>query len=149
MVAGCRTRQIAQESTRRDSIVYLEREMWNDSLIFIPGDSAWIKAYLECDSSGRVLVSQIESLKGKIITPQIKYYPEYIKLQCDVDSESVYLRWKSRYIKEINHSTDSVKEIVKEPYIPKFYRITFWFFICISGAGLFYVLLKFKPWRIL
>lgn len=149
MLAGCKTNRLSQQSATRDSIVYIDRELWNDSLIFIPGDSAWIKAYLECDSNGRVLVSQMESLKGKIITPQIEYYPEYIKLSCDVDSEAVYLRWKSRYIKEVNHSQESVKEIIKEPYVPKFYRFTLWFFISVTGAGLCYVLLKFKPWRIL
>ncbi|MBP3354442.1 MAG: hypothetical protein J6L02_07325 [Bacteroidales bacterium] len=51
--------------TTNDSIAV--REIVRDSIITIPPDSAWLYAWLECDSVGNVLIRQLEQKEGERI----------------------------------------------------------------------------------
>lgn len=48
--------------TTNDSIAI--KEIVRDSIITIPPDSAWLYAWLECDSAGNVLLKELEQVQG-------------------------------------------------------------------------------------
>ena len=96
------------------------KETVRDSIVQIPADSAWLKAFLACDSLGNVYLNAIEEHKGEniqIASPEIRY--NAMKISATIDSSQIYLQWKER------HSTrDSMRVVVQPPL--EVNRVTGW-----------------------
>lgn len=83
-------------------------ETIHDTTLVIKKDSSYIEAYLECDSSGRVLINQISQLDGKISRLKFQLKNNVIYVECKVDSLSVYLSWKNRYESKTQVKTNTI-----------------------------------------
>lgn len=67
MLQSCKTPQpIVQEVTKE---VVVEREV-RDTIVTVAPDSASIKALLECDSAGNVLIKELQEVQGKNVSLQ-------------------------------------------------------------------------------
>jgi hypothetical protein len=119
-------------------------EVVKDSFIFIPPDEANIKALLECDSNGKVLVKQLLDYKaGKHAEPPIFVIQDNI-LDIDniTDSFSIYMSWKERFT---SSDTNTVKDRLVTITLPpeRIYYNTWWdrLFIKAGKASLVLLLL--------
>ena len=73
-------------------------EVVRDTTIYIPPDQAIVKALVECDSTGQILIKQIETLQGKLnAKANIRIVENTIIADCICDSLSIYLQLKDRY----------------------------------------------------
>ncbi|MBS1641548.1 MAG: hypothetical protein JSR11_03635 [Bacteroidetes bacterium] len=112
---ACKTNRLPQvqktDSTKIDN-EHTYSERIRDSIIIIPADSSWLKAYLACDSNGNVLLQQILDLqKGKSVqSPNIWLKNNQLNVKCVVDSFGVFIRFLSK----IDISKISQKEVIKQ-----------------------------------
>lgn len=129
ILLSCKTqREFINTIIERDTTI-----IFNDSLIVIPADSAFIKAYFECDSNNNVIMSELAMMKGRKVTPLIRYKDNWLTVVAEVDSENVYLTWKEIHTK----GKDTViKETIKiEKVYPK------WLVILATIGGISIVLI--------
>ena len=119
----------------------------------IPADSGWIKAYVQCDSSGKAYIRQITELcNGKKTKPFIQIGKDnIITAGASVDSQAVYTAFKERTIRETS------QQIVQLPereikFVPKVVRFFAWsggvawgIVILLLGIQLFKIARKVWP----
>jgi len=73
-------------------------EVIRDTTIYIPPDQAMVKAWLECDSAGQILIKQIETLQGKLnAKANIRIVDNTIIADCICDSLNIFMQLKDRY----------------------------------------------------
>ena len=136
-------------STEVDSSAYIYKEIIRDTTIYLPSDSAYIEALLECDSLGEVHIKEIFDLRsGKNITPSIKIVENVIRVGCTTeDSVAISIYWKDVYEKQYNEyiaNSKVDKEVSDEKIVvrtPWFIRL--WWLWAILAVAVF-VVLKFK-----
>jgi hypothetical protein len=97
MLSSCQTiRYIPVEKTTETKTEIVE--IVRDTTIYIPPDQATVKALLECDSTGQVLIKQIETLQGKLnAKANIRIVDNTIIADCICDSLNIYMQLKDRY----------------------------------------------------
>lgn len=69
-LSGCKAVQHVPVKDSTDVKVRVVREV---NTVELPADSAWLKAYFECDSNSQVLLKTIENLQGERITQQFTF----------------------------------------------------------------------------
>ena len=113
----------------------------------IPADSGWIKAFIQCDSSGQAYIRQITELRnGKKTKPFIQIGKDnIITAGATVDSQAVYTAFKERFVREASEKIIQLpsKEI---KFVPKVVRFFAW-----SGAvawGIVLLLLGIQLFKI-
>jgi hypothetical protein len=95
----------------KDSIIYVSK----DTTVYIT-DSAGFKAFLECDSLGRIRIKQIQDFyAGQFVKPKIIIKDNYVKVDCKVDSAKVYVTWKEKH--QITTSSTSTVQIDRQNYL--------------------------------
>ena len=95
-----------------------------DTTIIIPPDSAWLKAWLQCDSTGNILMQQLELKSSNFVMPMARL--EYItpssailSLDCKTDSLEMVIRLKERTIRHLQQSQTT-------QYIEVERKLTWW-----------------------
>ncbi len=77
--------------------------------IYTPPDSSWLKAWVECDQHGQLIMKRLEEYQaGNNVKPSIQVNGNTVWVKCKVDSGKVYAIFKSR---EIRTGTHTVKEL--------------------------------------
>lgn len=92
-----------------DSVVVIER--WRDSVVKLPPDSAWLRAWLECDSTGNVLLRELQTSNGRststgatiIKTDTVTLF----EVNCNTDSLELQLKIRDLKIKEMERSLET------------------------------------------
>lgn len=92
-----------------DSVVVIER--WRDSVVRLPPDSAWLRAWLECDSTGNVLLRELQTSNGRststgatiIKTDTVTLF----EVNCNTDSLELQLKIRDLKIKEMERSLET------------------------------------------
>lgn len=92
-----------------DSVVVIER--WRDSVVRLPPDSAWLRAWLECDSTGNVLLRELQTSNGRststgatiIKTDTVTLF----EVNCNTDSLEMQLKIRDLKIKEMERSLET------------------------------------------
>ena len=142
-MVSCRTPQPIVQTEVKEVVV--EREV-RDTIVTIQPDSASIKALLECDSAGNVLIRELEETQGKNIALELllrgyKNKPnEHSKpitellIDCKQDSLEKVVELQNEKIKELSSSKQI--ETVEVKYIPTFVKVMAW-----VGGGLSLLLL--------
>lgn len=97
---------------RTDSVVVVER--WRDSVVTIPADSAWLKAWLECDSAGNVMLQELEAANGRntgitvvSLTPAGR--GSLMEVGCNTDSLELLLRIREQTIERLERNVNYVE----------------------------------------
>lgn len=139
---GCKTPQpIMQEK-----IVEVERVVTKtDTIVTILPDSASIKALLECDSAGNVLVKELQEAQGKNVSlalalKNLKGKPATLSVDCKQDSLEKVIALKDETIKEM--SNNKQVETIEVKYIPAFVKVMAWIGGALSLLLLLWVVLK-------
>ncbi|HMO63301.1 MAG TPA: hypothetical protein PKC39_14545 [Ferruginibacter sp.] len=98
------------DSTTHTAISSTVAEIVKDSLIYIPADSAWLHALLECDSNGKVLLKKILGYEAgrQAAIPAVSIENNRLDVKNRVDSQAIYIAWKERH-----SSKDSVTVVTK------------------------------------
>lgn len=123
--------------------VVVEREV-RDTIVTILPDSAGIKALLECDSAGNVLIKELQEEQGKNVALQAQLKNTNkgtaIVIDCKQDSLERVIALQNEKIQELNNNKQT--ETIEVKYIPSFVK---WF----AWIGAFFVvfyLVKFGLW---
>lgn len=141
LLIGCRTPQpIVQEVVKE---VVTERVV-KDTIITIAPDSASIKALLECDSVGNVLIRELQEEQGKNVKlqAQLKNTKQgtTIVVECNQDSLERVIALQNEQIKELNNNKQT--ETIEVKYIPSFVKWLAW----IGGASIVIAILALALW---
>jgi len=89
-------------------------ERWRDSVVTIPADSAWLRAWLECDSMGNVLLDQLEAVNGRSTTMTVvRLTPtdsrSLMEVKSNTDSLELLLRMREQTIERMERSVEYVE----------------------------------------
>lgn len=144
---GCRSTRppvISSKDSTNTVVKTVMVEIVRDSFIFVEQDESSLKALLECDSNGQVLVKQLMEYKaGKHAAPPIFVIQDnIIDIDNIIDSFSIYTHWKERFT---SNDTNTVREKLTTITQPaeRIYFNTWWdrLFIKIGKASLVFLLL--------
>lgn len=128
-LASCSTPQPIVQTEVKEVVV--EREV-RDTIVTILPDSASIKALLECDSAGNVLVKELEEAQGKNVALQAKLKQTNkgtaLVVDCKTDSLERVIALQNEKISELNNNKQT--ETIEVKYIPSFVKWLAWI-----GAG--------------
>jgi len=91
-------RKFPPQMVNTDSVTI--KETFRDSMVLIAPDSAWLEAWLECDSSGNVVIGNLNQKISDLLKTNIKLVKDgkkaVITLECVVDSQKIYLHLLER-----------------------------------------------------
>ena len=129
LMTACKTPQPIVQTEVKEVIV--EREV-RDTIVRIAPDSASIKALLECDSAGNVLIKKLEEAQGKNVALQAQLKNTYkgtaIVIDCKQDSLERVIALQNEKIQELNNNKQT--ETIEVKYIPSFVK-----WLACVGAG--------------
>ena len=143
MPQSCRTPQPIVQTEVKEVLV--ERTI-TDTIVTIAPDSASIKALLECDSAGNVLIKELQEVQGKNVSLALalknsqKGKPATLAIDCKQDSLEKVIALKDETIKELTNNKQV--ETIEVKYIPDFVKWLAW----IGGAAILYVVLRIALW---
>lgn len=141
LVQGCRTPQPIVQTDVKE--VVIEREV-RDTIVTIAPDSASIKALLECDSAGNVLIRELEEEQGKNVKLQLSLQQAsgngVVTVDCKQDSLERVIALQNEKISELSNNKQT--ETIEVKYIPSFVKVMAWFGGGLSLLLLIWVVLK-------
>ena len=139
---GCK----APQPIMQEKIVEVERVVTKtDTIVTILPDSASIKALLECDSAGNVLIKELQEAQGKNVSlalalKNLKGKPATLSVDCKQDSLEKVIALKDETIKEM--SNNKQVETIEVKYIPAFVKVMAW----VGGGACLLVLIAIALW---
>ena len=137
LMTACKTPQPIVQTEVKE--VVIEREV-RDTIVTIAPDSASIKALLECDSAGNVLIKELKEAQGKNVKLQAQLKNTNkgtaIVIDCKQDSLERVIALQNEKIQELNNNKQT--ETIEVKYIPSFVK---WLALVGAGAILIAVLL--------
>lgn len=94
-------------------------ERWRDTTITLPPDSAWLRAWLECDSTGNVLLRELQTAQGKNTSTGISLKTTdtvtLFEVNCNTDSLELQLKIRDQQIRQLSSSrTVETVEVEKQ-----------------------------------
>lgn len=118
------------------------KEIVRDTVVQVQPDSSVLQALIQCDSTGRARLQEIQTLKEsarlqqsiKMESEPLPYQPTAITVKTVVDSMGIYLTYKDRF----KESTE-VREI--ETIIEKEVNILHWWHKVLMWIGIVFFLL--------
>ena len=141
MLQSCRTPQPIVQTEVREVLV--ERTI-TDTIVTIAPDSASIKALLECDSAGNVLIKELEEVQGKNVSLELALKnlkgTATLSVDCKQDSLEKVIELKNETIKEL--SNNKQVETIEVKYIPEVVKWFAW----IGGAAILLALIRIAFW---
>ena len=131
MLQSCKTPQPIVQTEVKEVVV--EREV-RDTIVTIAPDSASIKALLECDSAGNVLIRELQEAQGKNVKLQLSLQQAsgngVVTVECKQDSLERVIALQNEKIQELSNNKQT--ETIEVKYIPEVVK---WF----SWIGAFFV----------
>lgn len=147
MLSGCKTHKPIMQTEVKEVVV--EREV-RDTIVTILPDSASIKALLECDSAGNVLIKELQEEQGKNVALEMALKNKQndkgegagatLEIDCKADSLQMVIDVQNEHIHELNDIISKQREEIK--YIPDFVKWLAW----IGGFAILYVLIRVALW---
>ena len=113
------------------------KEVVRDTFIQVQPDSSILQALIQCDSTGRARLQEIQTLKEsarlqqsiKMEADPLPYQPTVITVKATVDSMGIYLTYKDRF-------KESVETREIETIIEKEVNILHWWQKTLMWAGI-------------
>lgn len=147
MLSGCKTHKPIVQTEVKEVVV--EREV-RDTIVTIQPDSASIKALLECDSAGNVLIKELQEEQGKNVALEMALKNKQsdkgesagatLEIDCKADSLQMVIDVQNEHIHELNDIISKHVEEIK--YIPDFVKWLAW----IGAFFIVFYLVKFYLW---
>ena len=141
VLQGCCPKFYPQTTTTVEHIEVV-KEVVRDTVIQVQPDSSILQALIQCDSTGRARLQEIQTLKEsarlqqsiKMEADPLPYQPTVITVKATVDSMGIYLTYKDRF----KESTE-VREI--KTIIEKEVNILHWWQKVLMWIGIVFSLL--------
>lgn len=123
------TRWVANDSVR------IVRETERDTMILVTADSSWLKAWLECDSTGQVIMKELIAYqKGENVgVPDVEINDNVLTARVKIDSFGIFLTLRDKY-ETITTARVETIETVKEVN-----RLKGWQKVCV-GLGIVFLI---------
>lgn len=141
MLQSCKTPQPIVQTEVKEVVV--EREV-RDTIVTILPDSASIKALLECDSAGNVLIKELQEAQGKNVKLQLSLEQAsgngVVTVECKQDSLERVIALQNEKISELSNNKQT--ETIEVKYIPTFVKVMAWIGGALSLLLLIWVVLK-------
>lgn len=135
MLQSCKTPKPIMQTEVKEVVV--EREV-RDTIVTIAPDNASIKALLECDSAGNVLIRELQEEQGKNVKLQLSLEQAsgngVVTVECKQDSLERVIALQNEKISELSNNKQT--ETIEVKYIPDFVKWLAW-----VGAGAILLLL--------
>lgn len=119
--------------TKTIYVPQVSREVVIDTLVKVAPDSAVVRALLECDSAGKVLMRELSLQKGEYASAEIEVKDNTLTSQT---------RWRTQVVERVVEHRDTttvveVKEVVKEvKHVPAIYKWALGIAIATIGAAI-------------
>ena len=135
VLQGCCPKFYPQTTTTVEHIEVV-KEVVRDTVIQVQPDSSILQALIQCDSTGRARLQEIQTLKEsarlqqsiKMEAAPLPYQPTVITVKATVDSMGIYLTYKDRF-------KESVETREIETIIEKEVNILHWWQKLLMWAG--------------
>lgn len=124
-LGGCKTVAPCVVGTNTHDSVYVYVEK-SDTLVVVEPDSASMRALLECDSIGNVLLRELEQEQGRNIALSSRLKGNVLTVDCKQDSMQQLVSRMREVMRE--YEANDTKEVVTVEVVPKYYRFTSWAF---------------------
>lgn len=141
VLQGCKSPQPIVQTEVKEVVV--EREV-RDTIVTIAPDSASIKALLECDSAGNVLIKELQEEQGKNVKLQLSLEQAsgngVVTVECKQDSLERVIALQNEKIQELSNNKQT--ETIEVKYIPNVVKWLAW----IGAFFVVFYLVKFGLW---
>lgn len=135
VLQGCCPKFYPQTTTTVEHVEVV-KEVVRDTVIQVQPDSSILQALIQCDSTGRARLQEIQTLKEsarlqqsiKMEADPLPYQPTVITVKATVDSMGIYLTYKDRF-------KESVETREIETIIEKELNILHWWQKLLMWAG--------------
>ena len=135
VLQGCCPKFYPQTTTTVEHIEVV-KEVVRDTVIQVQPDSSILQALIQCDSTGRARLQEIQTIKEsarlqqsiKMEADPLPYQPTVITVKATVDSMGIYLTYKDRF-------KESVETREIETIIEKEVNILHWWQKLLMWAG--------------
>ena len=135
VLQGCCPKFYPQTTTTVEHFEVV-KEIVRDTVIQVQPDSSILQALIQCDSTGRARLQEIQTLKEsarlqqsiKMQADPLPYQPTVITVKATVDSMGIYLTYKDRF-------KESVETREIETIIEKEVNILHWWQKLLMWAG--------------
>ena len=136
VLQGCCPKFYPQTTTTVEHVEVV-KEVVRDTVIQVQPDSSILQALIQCDSTGRARLQEIQTLKEssrlqqsiKMEADPLPYQPTVITVKATVDSMGIYLTYKDRF-------KESVETREIETIIEKEVNILHWWQKALMWAGI-------------
>ena len=136
VLQGCCPKFYPQTTTTVEHFEVV-KEVVRDTVIQVEPDSSILQALIQCDSTGRARLQEIQTLKEsarlqqsiKMEADPLPYQPTVITVKATVDSMGIYLTYKDRF-------KESVETREIETIIEKEVNILHWWQKILMWAGI-------------
>lgn len=131
LVTGCCTQRRCadkyppvQSVNDSSSVTTVESVQERDSITYLPADSSWLIALLECDEYGKLILRQLQDYKnGKNVeVPYVSVDGNVLTVKCKVDSLAVFNHYSKHFKKEVEYRDKEVIKEVKANYLTPFQK---------------------------
>ena len=119
VLQGCCPKFYPQTTTTVEHVEVV-KEVVRDTVIQVQPDSSILQALIQCDSTGRARLQEIQTLKEsarlqqsiKMEADPLPYQPTVITVKATVDSMGIYLTYKERFKESVE--TREIETIIEK-----------------------------------
>ena len=119
VLQGCCPKFYPQTTTTVEHVEVV-KEVVRDTVIQVQPDSSILQALIQCDSTGRARLQEIQTLKEsarlqqsiKMEADPLPYHPTVITVKATVDSMGIYLTYKDRFKESVE--TREIETIIEK-----------------------------------
>ena len=137
LAGGCCTQKrcernypVAQSASDSSTVTAAESVQEKDSITYLPADSSWLKALVECDTYGNVLFKELQGYRnGKNVeVPMVTVSGNVLTVKCKIDSMAVYNHYVKSVKKETQYRDRKVTETKYTNILSKWQKTQILFF---------------------
>lgn len=91
------------------------REILRDTVVAFPADSSLVRALVECDSTGRAYLRELEEYRAgsRLPPPRVAIDDNVLTATAAIDSMAIYMEMKDRYIEAARTEREVVVQTVE------------------------------------
>lgn len=131
LLPACRSvRELNRETGETVKIV---REVRRDTILRLQADSSLLRALLECDSAGQVVMKELSDYRSglRLKIPEVKIRNNVLTVTAKVDSLSIFLTLRDRY------ETEQITTVRQTERTVEVNRLWWWQKALMGIGGLF------------
>lgn len=109
---SCKAKKEVSSTQRLQTLII--RDTVRDTLVQVKADASLIRALLECDSAGNVLLKRILEYEAgeHVDPPKLDIQDNVLTATAEVDSFGIFMTFRERYVERTDYMESQEKEIV-------------------------------------